>query len=410
MSVNPSQQNQETQRIRRLFFLAFVLNLILAGIKGILAVSSQSLAVTAGAIDSITDSVASLAVFAGILLADRKTRSFPLGLYKIENVLSVLIALFIFLTGYEVAKRAFLTPSSPPSITLPVLLLLFASTAAIFLFGRYALSLARETGSPTLKAEGRHRQADVLANGLVLLASLFHYFELNRPFLGLTVDQWAAVLVILFVLHTGWELLSDGMRVLLDASIDSDTLESIKGIILKEPGVVELKSLIGRNAGRFHFIQADIVLRTRNLEKAHSISRHIEQTIRDKIRNVQRVNIQFEPYAPKRLCFVLPLQTPEGRLSDHFGSAPFFAFLGFDVTKQVVERREVVANPFLEVVRGKGIEVAEWLVRRKVDLVVLKKRPEHKGPEYVFNDAGVEIRTSEAQSVDEISFSDLASG
>ncbi|MFW6235272.1 MAG: cation diffusion facilitator family transporter [Desulfovibrionales bacterium] len=407
------KQNQkaanETVRIRKLFLLAFVLNLVLALLKGALAMESRSLAVTASAIDSITDSVASLVVFGGILLADRTTRTFPLGLYKIENVLSILLALFIFLTGYEIAKRAFLAPPGSPTITLPVVLLLLAATVAILLFGRYALSLGRETGSPTLIAEGKHRQADVLANGLVLLASVLHYLQLHHPILGLTVDQWAAVLVLLFIMHTGWELLSDGMRVLLDASIDKSTLDAIEKIIQRQPGVTGINSLIGRSAGRFRFIQADIAVRTSNLEKAHAISHRIEQEIKKSIPNIQRVSIHYEPFTPERLRFALPLQDQDGRLSEHFGSAPYFALADYRIKGQSIGSKEILSNPYLNLERGKGIEVAEWLVRQHVDRLVLKKPFEHKGPEYVFNDAAVEIETTKSDTIDSVQFPEFAS-
>jgi len=74
---------KENRQIRRVAFSAFLLNLVLAGLKGYLAYKTASLAVTAGAIDSASDSVASLAVFGGLLFSTRKSQSFPLGLYKI---------------------------------------------------------------------------------------------------------------------------------------------------------------------------------------------------------------------------------------------------------------------------------------------------------------------------------------
>lgn len=403
------KQLKETQKIRQLFAMAFVLNLVLAAVKTALALLSGSLAVTAGAIDSVTDSVASLAVFGGILLSTRTTQNFPLGLYKIENLLSVVIALFIFLTGYEVARRVFTASSEPPEISLPTVLLLLAGTVAIFVFGRYALALGRQTGSPTLKAEGKHRQADVLANGVVLLAIGLHYLGLQQPVLGLTVDRWAAVLVLLFVAHTGWELLSDGMRVLLDASIDHDTLDRIRETITKEPMVMQISSLIGRNAGRFRFIQANLVMRTRDLKKAHATSHRIEQEIMREIPNVQRVVIHYEPYVPQQVRVAVPLEDGKERLSEHFGGAPYFALITHDVAKQETGGSEILANPFQELERGKGIRVAEWLLEQQIDRVVVRGSMEHKGPEYVFNNAGVEILNTEATTLDTINLTQLKS-
>jgi divalent metal cation (Fe/Co/Zn/Cd) transporter len=45
----------------------------------------------------------------------------------------------------------------------------------------------------------------------------------------------------------GWDLLLDGMRVLLDASIDRETLARIREIIDQEQNVATIDWLSGRN-------------------------------------------------------------------------------------------------------------------------------------------------------------------
>jgi hypothetical protein len=40
--------------------------------------------------------------------------------------------------------------------------------------------------------------------------------------------------------------------------------------------------------------------------------------------------------------------------------------------------------------------VAEWLVSLKTDIMLLREKVHGMGPEYVFADSGVEIRTIEA--------------
>jgi predicted Fe-Mo cluster-binding NifX family protein len=62
----------------------------------------------------------------------------------------------------------------------------------------------------------------------------------------------------------------------------------------------------------------------------------------------------------------------------------------------VVEEQQVLANPHQEEEKAKGIRVAEWLVARKVDVVWLKEELRGRGPVYVFGDAGVEMRSTEA--------------
>jgi len=133
-------QDTETREIQRIALYGFLLNLGLTGMKAVLVFLSGSLAVIASTIDSATDSIASLILYVGLKLSARKTPTFPLGLYKIENLLSVAVAFFIFVAGYEIARRAFSPALTPPNISMTVILLFAAGTIAIFLLGRYAIA------------------------------------------------------------------------------------------------------------------------------------------------------------------------------------------------------------------------------------------------------------------------------
>jgi Co/Zn/Cd efflux system component len=56
-------RDDETSAMERVALLGFFLNLALVAVKGVLAVLSGSLAVTASAVDSATDSLSSLVLY-----------------------------------------------------------------------------------------------------------------------------------------------------------------------------------------------------------------------------------------------------------------------------------------------------------------------------------------------------------
>jgi predicted Fe-Mo cluster-binding NifX family protein len=101
------------------------------------------------------------------------------------------------------------------------------------------------------------------------------------------------------------------------------------------------------------------------------------------------------------LHYALPLANPDGELSAHLGEAPYFALVKVRREDGQVEAQQTLANPYLEEERAKGIRVAEWLVAQKVDVVLLKESLKGPGPTYVFGDAGVEMRLTEAESLTE---------
>lgn len=393
--------SEETRQIEKVALYAFLVNLGLASVKVVLALFSGSLAVVAGAIDSGTDSVASLAVFFGLKLSSRKTKNFPMGLYKIENLISVIVALFIFFSGYEILRQTLSPSLGNPDISMIVVILLAAATLVTFLFGRYALNLGRKTESPTLIAEGKHRQSDVLSSLIVLGSAILSYLGLNAEVFGITIDQVAAAVVVIFIARAGWELLSEGMRVLLDASIDHQTLDEVRKIIEGEPGVRRVKALVGRNAGRFRFIQTDIELRINDLQKAHHISNAIEQRIRKDIPHVERVIIHYEPQHGGACNLAVPLKDVDGQISEHFGEAPYFALVELDLDGQRIENEHILENPYLHVPQGKGLKVSEWLVEHKVDEVMLREDMKGRGPGYVFQNAGVTVSPTESVTLSE---------
>ena len=86
-------------------------------------------------------------------------------------------------------------------------------------------------------------------------------------------------------------------------------------------------------------------------------------------------------------------------MSEHFGEAPFFGLVTMRLADGHVERQEVLANPHSAVEKAKGIRVGEWLVSLKVDQVLLHEDVRGKGPAYVFADAGVETRLTQASTL-----------
>jgi predicted Fe-Mo cluster-binding NifX family protein len=218
----------------------------------------------------------------------------------------------------------------------------------------------------------------------------------------LTIDRVAAGLVLIFIAYAGWELLINGMRVLLDASIDSPTLTQVREIIKAESAVTEIRSLVGRNAGRYRFLEADIVLRTGDLEKAHAITERLKAAIREQVSHVDRMLIYSEPRKRETVVVAVPLESDKETASEHFGEAPWFYLAvvkGSD--GQFLEER-FAANPFLTESKAKGIKVGKWLLEKGMDRLYTAKDLAGRGAGYVLSDAGVEVIALPAKNLAEI--------
>jgi cation diffusion facilitator family transporter len=381
--------------LERMGVYSLALNVALVALKLGLAALSGSLALAASATDSAVDIFGSLAVLVGLVISKRKSETFPFGLYKVENVVSIVIAGLILVAGYEIAKEAIVGPVGLVRAEWWMLLGVALTVLLPLVWSRYELKVGRAAHSPSLMAEARHYQTDVLSSVIV-------FVSVAASGLGLAVDRVGALLIVPFIAKSGWDLAADGMKVLLDASLDAETLGQVRSIIESFPGVRGVKSVVGRNSGRYRFLQADIVVGTGDLEKAHRISEQLEEAIRGQVSNVERVVIHYEPQVKTSLIYGVALDDQSGTVSEHLGKAAYFGLVELRVDDRTLLRQEILANPYQAEEKQKGLQVARMLVDQGVDVLLLKEDLEGKGPSYVLADGGVETRITGAGTMSEI--------
>ena len=374
--------------------LAVGIHLVLFGIKYTFSTLSGSIALKADAFHSLSDVVASSTVFVGLIIAKRKTKSFPYGLYKVENLVSVMVALVIFYAGYEIAGEA----TKGIAVELQNIWLTIASVLCVMIitygYSRYATKVGTEINSPSLIADAKHIGVDMFSSAMVLVVLL-------SSFAGVNLDRISAFIIVVIIAWSGGKILIDGIRVLLDASLDYKTLSIAEKLILTEPQVIEIRHLMGRNSGRYKFIEADIFLKTHDLNKAHFIVNRIEANIKRQIKNVDRVLIHYEPNKKENFIYAVPLKDAnQHRISRHFGEAPYFGLITVKIKHKKVIDHKIVENPFTQVEHGKGILVAEFLNKHQIDVIITKESFEGKGPYYVFSNAAVDNLLIEEETVE----------
>jgi cation diffusion facilitator family transporter len=381
--------------VRRVALWGIVVSLALLALTVVIATVSHSLSLTAVAVDSTVDVVAAVVLYLGLRLSERKTAAFPYGLYKIENVLQVAVALLIFIASYEIARQAFAPGRQAPSIGGLIIAGVVVTIVATWAYGWYAMRWGKRVSSPALVADGKHRQTDVLSTSLALVAVV-------STSAGVDMDRIAALAILCFAVYAGWGLLISGMKVLLDASVDAGTLAQIERILASEALIEQVESLAVRSAGRYVFLEATLRLRTDDLARAHVAAERLETQIRTALPAVERVSLRLEPRRRDVLLVAVPLASPEGEISDEFGEAPVFGLAEVRTADERVLRQEVVENPHRALEKQKGILVAEWLVGQGID-VLITVRAVNKGPSYVLREAGVEMRLARtARLADEL--------
>ena len=366
-------------------FLSILTNVVLVVIKSALAVLSGSLAIKADAIHSLTDVVSSAIVLIGIKISKRPSRSFPYGLYKIENLVALGTAFLIVVAGYEIVEEVFagrirILPSHIPLAAGGTSIAILIT----WLFSRYALKKGHETGSPSLVADARHVWTDMLSSVVILISLLGSAF-------GFALDRYAALIVVAFIGKAAIHIFLDAVRVLLDASLDYESMNRIREIVTTDSRVVNINEMRARNAGRYKFVELDLILRVKELKKGHLVAEEIKQRIKCDLENVDHVVIHYEPQKKDYITLSVPLSEDRRTVSEHFGEAPFFRVLIQRTRDGVVTADSILTNSYSQEEKAKGIKVANWLLKEGLDVLIVRKDLTGKGAGFALGNADVEI-------------------
>ncbi|MFN3787055.1 cation diffusion facilitator family transporter [Sulfurihydrogenibium azorense] len=362
---------------------SLLLNLFLSVLKLVFGLITNSLGLIAEAIHSFSDLVASVISFIGVKLSAKKSEDFPYGLYKIENIAALIISLFLFLAGYEIIKEVFFHHEekqvSNPEYAIIVMVIAMILT---FFYSRFEKQAGKKLNSPTLIADAEHIWADFLSSVIVLIGLIGVYF-------GYNLDKYAAAVVALFIFHSGFEIMKDSIKVLLDFTLEKEELEKIKNIILKHPAIVDIKSIKGRSAGSYKFLEIELLMHNLSLREAHKIVDEIAQQIKEKVPNIDSVIIHYEPARQEGLRVAF-LTDDEGNIKD-FETATYITVV--DITKDF----EVLKNPLLKLSGNKN----KIIENSRADVIVSKNHPLNFETRFSLSRSSIMVWETEKQKIED---------
>ncbi|NYB27615.1 MAG: cation diffusion facilitator family transporter [Methanobacteriaceae archaeon] len=374
-------------------------NLLLAILKGIIGILSGSIALIADSVHSFSDIVASLAVFIGLRLSQRKPdEMFPYGYYKIESFVSLIVSAIIIVTGIEIALESFNAFINPTPIEMPLISLSVAAFSAVisFLLARYKEKVGRDIDSQALINDGKHSFIDIFSSLIVFVGILSSYLGF------LSIEGISGILVAFLIVYMGLKLAKDDVLVLLDASMDPEKLNEIKLIAKGVEGVENVHDVKVRRSGPFVF--AELHLETEkglSVREASDITEKVKRTVKDEIRNLDTLTVQIEPYKKEKLRVAVPVENRKGlqsTVSEHFARAPYILFA--NVSNGEITDIVIKENPGVKLEKKKGLETADFLGKENVDVLIGNEVGE--GPMYALNDKLIDVIFPKGKNLEEI--------
>ncbi|WP_072680872.1 cation diffusion facilitator family transporter [Arcobacter sp. LA11] len=269
---------------------------LLTLIKLVVGIASGSVAVLASAIDSVLDMFVSVFNYFAINNSEKPAdKTFNYGRGKIEALASVIEGTIITVSGlfllYQAIKKAINGEVSHYlGISLTVMIISLIITIALVL---YLNKIAKQTNSMVIKADALHYKTDVYTNIAVLVSLVLVNFT------GIElIDVIVGGGISIFIIYSAYELIQEGILVLLDRAVDEEIVESIVEIIKAEEKVNAHHLLKTRDAGSQTFVEVHLVFDCIiTLMDAHRVTDRIEEKIKtlDSNRNWV-INIHMDPY------------------------------------------------------------------------------------------------------------------
>ncbi|MFX1503662.1 MAG: cation diffusion facilitator family transporter [Promethearchaeota archaeon] len=405
--LNHNLRIYENPIFLNLFLL--IVNIIFFILKLIFSSLTHSIALRADAFDTLTDIVMIFAAFIGFLYSRKKpNEKFPYGYYKIENIISLFISLFIFYTAYNIILQTFqdiinITQGDFRIIRISFLSIIFLIISLIvsLIITFYLRLVGKKTNSPVITSEASEKFYDNIISLSVLMGFIGSAFNLYF------LDSIIGLIITIFIIKGGFDIFLNSTKVLLDAVIDFDKRTELNNMINNFPKIKKLESLNVRAYGKYIFLEINISLnKDLSLIQVQSLKNQLIVKIKEKYPQIFKVLILVQTQQNPITKVAVPLIDNSGlysKLSEHFGEALYFVLL--EIKENEKERQllnyNIFKNRYVNEEKRKGILISDWLISMKIDKIYLKKELKI-GPNLIFEKGFIQIVITPYNELSEI--------
>ncbi len=290
-----NSENTSDEHIRHQYgilagIVGIFLNSCLFLIKLIAGILSGSIAITADALNNLSDAGSSIVTLVGFRMAGRKPDiEHPFGHGRIEYISGMIVSIIIIMMGYELFTDSISKIRSPSSVTLgllPAVILLISVLVKIWmsLFNR---TIARAIHSEAMEATAADSRSDAVSTSALLIGMLI------GSVFKISLDGWLGLLVSILILKTGIESARDTISPLLGQPPAPEFVSEIESIVLAHPEIIGLHDLVVHNYGpdRVMVSLHAEVPGDGELLKMHDVIDNVERELSEKLSCVATIHL-----------------------------------------------------------------------------------------------------------------------
>ena len=253
-------------------------NIFLCIIKGLIGLFSGSIAVTADAVNNLSDAGSSVITLLAFKIAGKPAdEEHPYGHARMEYISGMAVSFIIILLGLELMGSSFEKILHPEEVGVSALtyLVLIVSIAVKLWQGMFNRNLGKRISSEALQATAADSLNDVFSTGAVLLSTLVYQFT------AIPIDGWVGMLVAIFITVSGVKLIMETGSPLLGQAPDPQMVQELEEKITAYDGVIGIHDLQVHNYGPgrvFATVHAEVPA-NRDILVSHDIIDNIEREV-----------------------------------------------------------------------------------------------------------------------------------
>jgi len=223
-----------------------IVNIILFVIKFIVGIISGSIAVTADAFNNLSDVMSSTITIVGFKLANKPAdEEHPFGHGRIEYLSALAVGCLVLMVAFSFVKTSVGRIIKPEPVIFEIIpfALIIISIALKFWLSRFNKNLGDTIDSSALKAASVDAISDVVSSTVVAI-SLVISSKVSFP-----VDGILGVIVSLFILYSGINILKETVNPLLGSIPNGELVKKIEAEVLSYPSISGVHDLIIHSYG-----------------------------------------------------------------------------------------------------------------------------------------------------------------
>ena len=230
--------------------VGMVCNILLCLGKFVVGTLFGSIAITADALNNLSDASSNIVSLVGFKLAAKAPDAeHPYGHARFEYLAGLVVSVTILGIGFSLLKESVTKVLHPTPVQfgwLTVAVLVVSILVKLWMSG-FNRAIGRIISSETLIATAADSRNDVLTTGAVLLSTI-----LCRVTGWNVIDGIMGVAVAAFILWSGWGLVMDTLSPLLGETPSPELVAHIEQTVMSYPGVLGVHDLMVHDYGPGH--------------------------------------------------------------------------------------------------------------------------------------------------------------